>query len=65
MRGDEHREHAVGLPRLDEPHSPHVGCQVVDPARAGNRVPAHVGGSEVEHEVLGLVEALEPLSTGL
>ena len=65
VRVDQHRDHAVGLVRLDEAHAAHVGGEIEDVRRAvGRRVArlllAQVGGDVVDAVVL-LIPAAERL----
>ena len=52
MRVDEHREHALGLVRLDEAHAAHVGGQVVDHAGVLGGGPAGLEAGKVADLVL-------------
>ena len=61
MRVDQHREHAACLVRLDEPHSAHIGGQVVDGVGARDGLVARIGAPEIEHDVLGIVGELVPV----
>jgi hypothetical protein len=60
MRVDEHRQHAPRPIRFDEPHSTHVGGQVVNRARISCRLFAAVRKPEVQNEILGFSEDLMP-----
>ena len=52
MGVDEHREHAVGLVQLDEPHAAHVGGEVEDVPRVRGGFAARVALAKVEDPVV-------------
>jgi hypothetical protein len=65
MGVDQHRDHALGLVRLDESHSAHVRRQIVDGAGALAGGGAGRVGAQVIDNVLGFGTSLQPLAARL
>ena len=65
MRIDQHREHAPGAIRFDETHTAHVRCQIVDVLRVPSGFQARFAPAQVEPEILGSRQELEPVMPGL
>ena len=57
VRTDEHRDHAIDLVGLDEPHPAHVAREVEDPVDAVDGLAAGIEIAEIELEVLGFGRA--------